>query len=235
MSHRDVIGLVLSYLYAFGLLAAAEGIRKWRGWPQDFTRKCVHIGAGLWVWALLLLFEHWYYGLIPFGTFIVLNYFFYRQQTFKAIDARDSSPGTVYFAASITILLALCWRTGGAVDRAPIAVAAIMAMTLGDALAAIVGQAWGRRPYRLVPGTSRTLLGSATMAVVSLAAVALTLAFLPGSPLSPHSLPLPPGTVLARALAAALVATAAEAISPAGTDNLTVPLLTALVLHTLAL
>ncbi len=235
MTQQDLAGLLISFTYAFGLLAVAEGIRKWRGWPQDFTRKIVHVGAGLWVWGLLYVFDHWYIGLIPFGSFIILNYLFYRQRTFKAMDAGDSSPGTIYFAVSNTVLLALLWRTGGQPDRAPVAVAAIMAMTLGDAAAAIVGQSWGRRAYHLVRGTSRTWEGSAAMAVFTFAGIAFTLAVLPGSALSPYSTPLQPAAILLQALVAAVVATIAEAASPAGTDNLSVPLLTALALFVCSL
>lgn len=234
MSGRDVIGLVASYVCAFGLLGAAEAIRKWRGWPQEFTRKMVHIGAGLWVWGLLWLFDSWRWGLVPFATFILLNYVFYRQQTFKAMDAADFSPGTVYFAISITVLFALLWRKGEPGDQAPIAVAAVMAMTLGDAAAAIVGKSWGRRTYHTFGRSTRTLEGSLAMALFSLASIALTLLILPGSALSPTSTPIPLGALALRALLGAGVATAAEAISPAGTDNLTVPLATALALWLLA-
>ncbi len=230
MSQRDVIGLVLSYVYAFGLLGLAEGIRVWRGWPQDFTRKLVHIGAGLWVWGILALFEHWYIGIIPFATFIGLNYLFYRRQVFQAMDKADSSPGTVYFATSITLLFALLWRTGSAPDRSPIAVAAVMAMTLGDALAAIVGGRWGRATYSTPGGGIRSWLGTATMGIVSLIAITVTLFILPGSPLSPHSAPLGAGLLWGQALVGAAVATVAEALSPSGTDNLSVPLATAVAL-----
>lgn len=85
------------------------------------------------------------------------------------------------------------------------------------------------------PGSSRTWLGSATMAVSSFAAVAFTLIVLPGSPLSPYSTPLGLGPALGQALLATLAATVAEALSPAGTDNLSVPLSTALVLYLLSL
>ncbi len=112
MTTYDIIGLILSYLYAFGLLFIVEGIGKWRGWPQFVTRKLIHIGAGMWIWGILALFDHWIYGVIPFATFIVLNYVFYRQQTFKAMDTEKATPGTVYFAISITILFTLLWRTG---------------------------------------------------------------------------------------------------------------------------
>ncbi len=121
MTQGNIIALVVSYLYAFGLLGLGEVIRKWRGYSQAFTRKLVHIGAGMWVWGILALFDNWKIGLIPFATFIVLNYIFYRFTIFEAMDAEDSTPGTVYFAISITLLYALFWRTDGSPDRAVVA------------------------------------------------------------------------------------------------------------------
>jgi len=224
MSTRDIIGLVASYVYAFGLLLIVERIGKALKWPMPFTRKIIHIGAGLWVWAILALFDHWYYGIIPFATFIVLNYVFYRQQTFKAMDDEESTPGTIYFAISITILFGLLWRTGGEKDNAPIAAAAVMAMTIGDAMASILGRAFGKRKYTVF-GHTRSWEGTAAMAVFSFSAILLTLMFLPGSSLSPNSLPLSASGLWTAAIAGTVVATAAEALSPAGTDNLTVPLL----------
>lgn len=224
------MGLVLSYAYAFGLLFAVEAIGKRLRWAQEFTRKIIHIGAGLWIWGILYLFDHWYYGIIPFGTFILLNYLFYRQQTFKAMDTERSTPGTVYFAFSITILFALFWRTGAQRDHVPIAAAATMAMTLGDAFASIVGQRYGRHTYSIT-GHRRSWEGTAAMAAVSLIGILLTLAFLPGSTLSPNSVSWGAGATLLLSLVGAGVATAAEAVSPAGTDNLSVPLFTGLALY----
>ncbi len=232
MSIRDIIGLLASYVYAFGLLLIVERIGKTLRWPQPFTRKVIHIGAGLWVWGILALFEHWYIGIIPFATFIVLNYLFYRQQTFKAMDEAESTPGTVYFAISITILFGLLWRTGGEKDNAPVATAAVMAMTLGDAMASILGRAFGRHRYTVF-GHTRSWEGTAAMAAFSFAAILLTLMFLPGSSLSPHSTPLAASSLWITALAGALVATVVEGLSPAGTDNLSVPLLSGLAMFLL--
>lgn len=232
MTQKDLIGLIVSYLYAFGLLGLAEAIRKWRGYSQAFTRKLVHIGAGMWVWGTLTLFDTWQVGLIPFGTFIILNYVFYRFTIFKAMDTADSTPGTVYFAFSITLLYALFWRTDGQTDWAAVATGGAMTMTWGDALASIVGGRWGRRGYT-VWGHRRTWEGSLTMFLTSLGAVLLTLLLLPGSSLSPTAQPLQAGTALFYATLTAIVATLAEGVSPAGTDNLSVPLLSAAALYLL--
>jgi dolichol kinase len=230
MTQRDIIGLIASYIYAFGLLGAAELIRVRRGYSQAFTRKLVHVGAGMWVWAILALFDTWQAGLIPFATFIVLNYVFYRLTVFRAMDAEGSTPGTVYFAISITLLYALFWRTGGQADRAFIATGGAMAMTWGDALASIVGGRWGHRGYTIW-GHRRTWEGSFAMLLTSLVAVGLTLLLLPGSSLSPAAQPLRGGTVVLASLLAAVSATLAEAVAPAGTDNLSVPLFTAATLY----
>ncbi len=232
MTPNDIIGLIASYLYAFGLLFIVEAIGKRLKWPQAFTRKIIHIGAGMWIWGILALFDTWTYGIIPFATFIVLNYIFYRYQIFKAMDAVDSSPGTVYFAISITLLFGLLWRTGGALDRVPIAAAAVMAMTWGDGLASIVGLKYGKHIYTTF-GHKRSREGSAAMAAASFLVILLTLAWLPGSVLSPNSVALPFWGILLCAVIGTGIATAAEAFSPAGTDNLSVPLLTGLTLFVL--
>ena len=226
MSAADIVGLILSYVYAFGLLLLVEAIGKKLSWPQDVTRKIIHIGAGMWVWGILYFFEHWYFGIIPFATFIVLNYLFYRKETFKAMDKTDSSPGTVYFALSITILFAWLWRTGSPDDRVPVAVAAVMAMTCGDALASLIGKRWGKRLFTVFKHR-RSVEGSLAMFMGSLLAIGLTLWLLPGSALSPGSAGLLQSHKLLVILMSALLATIAEALSPAGTDNLSVPLLTA--------
>ncbi len=226
---NDVLGLILSYVYASSLLVLSEILVRKFGWKQFVTRKLVHIGAGMWIWGILYFFDNWYMGIIPFATFIVLNFILYKFQILQGVDKEDSSPGTVYFAFSITVLFLLFWRTAPAPDMVFIAAAAVMAMTWGDGLASLVGKTWGRHCYTFFKHT-RTLEGSAAMFGASFAAIYLTLAWLPGSALSPLSVMMEPGYLFAAAFSASLVGTAAEAVSPAGTDNLSVPLLTAAVL-----
>lgn len=232
MTKNDLIGLILSYIYAFGLLLIVEGIGKRLKWPIFITRKLIHIGAGMWIWGILYFFDHWTWGSVPFATFIVLNYIFYRQQTFKAMDEDSETLGTVYFATSITLMFALLWRTGGAPDRVPVAAAAVMTMTWGDGLASLVGKRWGRRPYTVF-GHTRTWEGSSAMALSAFLSIGLTLWLLSDSALSPHSVSIGLARALWLALVGSLVATLAESVSPAGTDNLSVPLLTGLTLYML--
>jgi len=71
------------------------------------------------------------------------------------MDADDNSPGTVYNAVSVTLLLAAVAARWSGGSRS-IAVAGVMAMTWGDALAALIGRRMGRHRYQIwevsVPG-----------------------------------------------------------------------------------
>ncbi len=226
MTTNDVIGLAASYAYAIGLIALAEALRRLLSVPQELTRKLVHIGAGMWVFGVLALFDHWQWGVLPFATFIGGNYLFYRYRMFGSMDSENSTPGTVYFALAITLLFGLLWRPQGPLDRAPIAVAGAMAMTWGDALAALVGQRYGWHRYT-VGRSTRSWEGSVAMFAATAVAIWLVLTRMPGSALSPLAATPGAGRALAATLLGAGTATAAEAISPHGTDNLSVPLVAA--------
>lgn len=226
MSNSDFIGLAASYAYAIGLLIVGEVLLRLVSFKPELTRKIIHIGAGMWAFGVLALFDHWQVGIVPFATFILLNYLFYRYRVLGSMGTQDNSPGTVYFAISVTLLFGLLWRPDGPVDRVPIALAGVMAMTWGDALAALIGRRYGRHQYQ-VGGNFRSWEGSAVMFLASTLAMSLVLLLLPGSQLSPLATPIGVGQALSAALVGAACATLAEAVSPHGTDNLSVPLVAA--------
>ncbi|MFM2032051.1 MAG: hypothetical protein RLZZ297_816 [Chloroflexota bacterium] len=225
---NDLLGLIASYLYAGGILVVAEVLHRRSGIAADITRKIVHVSAGMWIFGVLALFQSWQYGVIPFASFILLNYLFYRVRLFKGIDSPDASLGTVYFAVSITVLTVALWRPQGPIDHMPAVIAGVMAMTWGDALAALVGKHYGTHRYT-VNGSTRSYEGSAVMFVVTAVVVALTLTYLPASSLAPYAELNTPTTIAVASLAGAAVGTIVEALSPHGTDNLSVPICVALV------
>lgn len=216
---REGLLLLGWYGLAFGTLGLAEWLHRRWALPTHLTRKLIHVTAGSSTLFIVLLFERVAVGLIPFASFIVANLVFYRRRSFRGMDSPRRTPGTVYFAVAITLLLAWLWREGPA-DRSPLALAAIMMLTWGDAAAALVGERWGR--HRL---GRRTVEGSAAMFALSTTTSSLVLATLGG-------LPLP--TAIGWSAVAASAATIAEAISPRGTDNLSVPLVAAATLVWLA-
>ncbi|MDZ7721607.1 MAG: phosphatidate cytidylyltransferase [candidate division KSB1 bacterium] len=232
MTKMDWLGLIASYLYAFGILALFENVGKKYQLPQFFTRKLTHLFAGLWTWGVLMLFENKLPGLIPYASFIILNYLFYRKQTYGHMDSKEDSPGTVYFAVSITLCMAFLWNPHGPADHVSIAMAGIMAMTLGDAMAALIGRYMGKHSFTCFNAT-KTLEGSAAMLVFSAIGIFISLWVIPGSPIAPDAPVFSFSTLLVATGVGAVVATVIEAVSLKGLDNLTVPLATAALLYLL--
>jgi phytol kinase len=214
---QDVIALIASFIYVFAMIGIAEGLRKWRGYSVDFTRKFIHIAVGMWAYGTVLLFERRVFAIIPPLSFVAINAFSYWQGTFKAMETgKKGRLGTIYFPISFTALIWLLW------GRPHLVVASLMPMTWGDALAAVLGLRFGRRSYTVM-GSTRSLEGSAVMFLVGWVATLAPLLLLAPSPLGPLA-------ALTAAAVTALGAALIEALSPWGIDNLTVPAASALIL-----
>jgi len=214
---QDVIALIASFVYVFAMIGIAEGLRKWRGYSVDFTRKFIHIAVGMWAYGTVLLFERRAFAIIPPLSFVAINAFSYWQGTFKAMETGEKGKlGTIYFPISFAALIWLLW------GHPHLVVASLMPMTWGDALAAVLGLRFGQRSYTIM-GSTRSFEGSAVMFLTSWVATLIPLLLLAPSPLG---VPV----VLTAAAVTALGAALIEALSPWGIDNLTVPAVSALIL-----
>ncbi len=121
--------------------------------------------------------------------------------------------GLFFYAISYTILAALF-------SAKPMVIAAgILPMAYGDAAASIVGEKFGKCQYRIF--ARKSLEGSFAMFAASLAIFGLSLLFF--SALYSFTF----NYALFVALAVATVASIAEALTPKGFDNVTVPLFSA--------
>jgi phytol kinase len=219
MSGGDLRGILLSFAYVLAVLLVADLFRRRGGVSVEATRKGVHIAVGMWIFPTLLLFEHWTWALLPPLVFAVLNALSLRYRFFAAIEVAESTLGTVYFPLSFALLLGLFWPVG----RPEIAAAGLMALTWGDAMASIVGQTFGQKGYRIWR-QQKTWLGSLAFFSWALLSVTMALRFV-----GRYS---PPVALLHGALAG-LVGMVVEALSPKGTDNLTVPIVAAGLLYLL--
>jgi len=215
--NQDLIALIASFIYVFAMIGIAEGLRKWRGYSVEFTRKFIHIAVGMWAFGTVLLFERRAFAIIPPLAFVAINALSYWRGTFKAMETGEKGQlGTVYFPLSFAALIWVLW------GRPHLVVASLMPMTWGDALAAVLGRRIGQHRYTVARST-RSLEGSAVMFLASWAATLVALVLLAPEPLGPAA-------AVGAAAATALAATAIEAVSPWGIDNLTVPAVSALVL-----
>ena len=220
----DYTAVLVSFAYVLATIALGEALRRFGRWRTDSTRKFVHVGVGMWSIGTALLFDNWYFALIPPAVFTGINAVFYWKGTVKAMESGDrSSLGTIYFPISFAALIYFWWKMP--VDL----VAAMMPMTWGDAMAAILGRRYGQTTYAIA-GRMRSLEGSLGMllwAWVATFLALLTMPYLTGSP------PMSWLTALVYGGAAALACTIVEAITPWGMDNLTVPATATLVLYLL--
>ena len=180
-----------------------------RQWPdqRELSRKIVHIGTG----AVVPL--AWWFAIpaaiaLPFAAIVTLATAINQQwRLIPAVeDVERDSYGTTAYGVSITTLLLLFW------EQQPEAVCAgVLVMACGDGLAGLVGRSVAS-PRWSVLGQTKSLVGTTTMLAVSFG-VLLALAATTG--------PVVHGST---ALLLAAVATGLEQISPAGIDNLSVPL-----------
>ena len=200
---------VLVWLTLVAFLSLAVRAR----WPErgEWSRKVMHIGAGpvvLIAWALSI--DRWV-ALPSAALATLLTAVNHRRRLLPGLeDVNRASYGTVAYGASITLLLLVWW------PQDPLVVATgVLVMAFADGLAGLVGPQVTSPSWQIL-GQRRSLAGTATMALTSLA-VLLTLAALAGA----SGQPVPtPAALVGIALAAALL----EQVGIGGLDNLSVPL-----------
>ncbi|MDT8323902.1 MAG: DUF92 domain-containing protein [Bacteroidota bacterium] len=210
------------------LLLLSEMLRKRMGWPDEVTRKSVHIITGILIFFAPSFFPR--SGAVVFiaALFVAVNAVAYARGWLRAMHhGPRKSFGTVYYPLALLLLALPLW------DHAPdLVVAAILVMALGDGAAGIVGEtARQPRPFN-VSSDRKSLEGSTAMFAGSVAALLATVlvhgdrGMQLGAQLSAAPL-----LFFAVLLSVALFATAWEAASSRGLDNLTVPLMSAFALH----
>jgi phytol kinase len=222
---RDALGIVASYVFVFGLIGIGTILMRRGALSPVITRKVIHIGvAHWWLIAMALMDDPWVASVGP-ASFIVINALAIRFRFLPAMgegaDARNW--GTVYFPVSLLVLVNLCWR---AVVPVWVGGLSVLVLGWGDGLAAIVGES--RNRIRLPQhGGIRMWRGRKSVAGTAVmfgASFAVTLGFT----LVFNTRFGAPGAALGVSALTASAATAVEAFTPRGIDNITVPLATAL-------
>ena len=215
------LALILACLYVGVAIALGEVLRKALRLSQGFTRKFIHVAVGMISVPTVLWFSDLRWAIIPPLAFVVINYLDYRFGLIQAMmSSNRSNLGTVYFPLAFAVALIIFWGDPSRPATNPrLIVAALMPLTWGDALAAIVGERFGQHRYTIF-GQTRSLEGSVTMLIVSALATWMALGASPSA--------------VAVAVVIALGATLVEAISPWGIDNLTIPAVSTLIIKLLS-
>jgi dolichol kinase len=245
---RDIFALLVSYVFVILVVAIAVFLRSARGVSPETTRKFVHVAVGTWVIPTVILFRSPWLAMIPPATFILVNLVSYRFKAIAAIEEGDRNPGTIYFPIAFVLAILLFWpgvlpvgrESGGSGTLDPSfpfsrfgVAAAIMAMAWGDAAASLIGRRIGRRRFVVPGGGKKSLEGMLAFfvfAFLGLEVAAIALLVVPGADGFPPGLTFGEAIAMAgrfRVVPIALTAAAgavAEALTPLGLDNLTVPL-----------
>ncbi|MBL7079919.1 hypothetical protein ISS39_06310 [Candidatus Bathyarchaeota archaeon] len=217
----DIILILLSYGYVLALIAVSGRLEGVLRLSRGSSRKFLHAMIGNLV--LVIPFFRWppAPALIaaPFILVTVLASPYSPIPRFRTLlgglaDLTEEGHhmGLILYSLSFTLLVVLF------PTRPDVVAAGILPMAYGDSSAALVGRRMGKRETL----NGKTVEGSAAMFAVSLASMLLGLAFISSS----QSFTLAQRVI--PSLAAALVCTMVEALSPRGSDNIAVPILGAL-------
>jgi phytol kinase len=203
------LSIGLATLYLLILVLTAELLNRLSPSPAEVTRKLVHIGAGQVVLIAWWLAIPGWVGAIAGLLAAVIAIMSYRLPILPSLESVGRhSYGTLFYAISMGGLVGVFFSLGQPVY----AVIGILVMAWGDGLAALVGQRWGKHPYRLF-GSNKSWEGSGAMALVGFAITTTLLAIHCGA-----SMP-----IVLIGVIVALVSTGLETFSHWGIDNLTVP------------
>ncbi len=215
---KDVILAVVFFIYPFLLLPVSR-LMSTMGFRKDAQRKFVHSGMGL-VIFFVPFFDHLWIAIIPPILFAALNAVDYAFGWFSEMQGEDrGNVGTILYPISYVILMLVFFRT----SYWGLAVLGILTMAFGDAGASIIGRAFGKTTYT-INGETRSIAGTATMFIISFL-IALIVCIAYGGQFGIHLRLL---TLVSASFIIAGIATVVEALSIKGSDNITVPVLTAL-------
>lgn len=134
------------------------------------------------------------------------SYFFPILPSINSVGRK--SLGTLFYAISIGVLAAGFWQ-----DRPQYTAIGILVMAWGDGMAAIIGQHFGKHTYTVL-NITKSWEGSLVMALVSYIVTCSVLLLTQGNSWE----------IWLISLIVAIAASALEAVSKLGLDNLTVPL-----------
>ncbi|WP_017294593.1 diacylglycerol/polyprenol kinase family protein [Geminocystis herdmanii] len=208
------ISIVTIYLVI--LLLIAEIFSRYSQTDAELTRKIVHIGTGnviLLAWWLNISQDIIIFASIIASLVAITSYFFPILPSVNGIGRK--SLGTLFYAISIGILTTLFWQTGYKQFTA----IGILIMSYGDGMAALIGQKYGKNKYQVL-GNKKSWEGSLTMTIISIFVTLIILGF------SWQNLMI--------ASIVGIFATILETFSSIGIDNLTVPVISAIIAYYLS-
>jgi len=210
---QNIIVTIGGLVYVFGIVAIMDFLVK-KGFPQDLSRKVVHIAAGSWLifWPLYSP-EHWtkYLNITPalIWTILLLIKGFTAKPDDQAVktmtrtgDRRELLKGPLYFTVIMNIMGTIFFYSPGAL-------LSMGFLGWGDGLAPVFGKRFGKHKYHIF--SDKTIEGSiAFLCFGLLGALIFNLLFF--------------GQInILLLVSTALLTTVIEGFSPKDVDNILIP------------
>ena len=215
MIQSDLLGVLLVYGYVALLLVITEKLLSKR-YPL-LGRKLLHILVGNIAFFLPLFETREVMAFFAAGPFIVLTFLMSPYSPLRRFRGKTSSAGhsfgLVYYAIAWTILAYVFF------DHKVIIAIGILAMSYGDGFASLIGIKYGKKTYQIF-ADSKSYLGSFSMFLFTFLLMIVAVVFYQ--------------IVISLELVVILLGLAGlsaliEGCTPFGFDNLSVPLVVALV------
>jgi phytol kinase len=239
----DIIVYFIGLIYAAMILVIADVVRKRQNLGSEVTRRIVHIFAGAAIWAVPFFPHPWFATMVAL-TFVIMLALANTERFsgFFAAMARpedlenNSVRGPFWYAVSITILTAIFTFTGYH-SFYFVPAAAIHIMMLGDGMSAPIGMKYGSSSNRVIFGSNRSLPGCLSVFIFGFLGCLIAFwwfgiftaeVFVSGGSVLWFEMIL-------LALVGAIIGTIVELVSPKGTDNVTLPMITCLVMFLVAM
>ena len=211
----------LLLLFIFILIGVSEVARAMLQWSPESSRKLVHLIVGTLVSACPFIFKSNIPPVILASIFIFVNSLALKADGFKGMNSIDRfSYGTVYFPIAFLILALFWW------EKPITLVLSILIMTFSDTIAAVIGERTRQPRHFRIWDDIKSVEGSLGMFLSSFMIIYIgtdLFAWLFGAA---FFLPLP--ILIGASGFVAMIVTLSEAVSSRGSDNFSVPIMTAL-------
>jgi uncharacterized protein (TIGR00297 family) len=201
-------------------IGLGEAVRRALHWPPEFTRKLVHVSVALLIFFAPNLFVTALPPLILASSFTIFAYVAIKLGLLKSLHAvARGAYGTVYYPSAVLILVFLFWNA-----HPEIVSLSMLALGLGDASAAIVGESIRNPRLFHLTSDKKSIQGSTAMLLTTAVGLILGMEYFDSARYSRE-------TVALAVICSSFTATAWEALSSRALDNLTIPLSVGFVLY----
>ena len=241
----DIILVFFAYLYIFAVILIPKYLKEKEKISKFTARKIIHLLAGLSILITPFL-EFYWFAVIIAGTMVILTYLSSKESKIKQLKGLYDAIGeeseervgflqgpfnyclSIFILMLVFSIIALIFK----LNQFYFPISGILIMVISDTLASLVGKKYGKIKIKLKwTHTERTIIGSMTLFVS-----AFILSFFSYILFGYYYQEiLTYDLVFVFSILTSVVATITELLSPSTYDDLTVPIITTIIIFVLSI